>query len=255
MSLGEHFIELRKRLMISAIAIALALVAGWFLRFWVWDVLRAPVYDIAEQQGREASINYGDVTSGFDLQVQIALFIAVIIASPVWLSQIWMFFSPALTKREKLYTLAFFGTAIPLFLAGVYAGWMVFPNIVRLLISFAPEQDTALLTARPYLDLAFKLMFAVGVGFVIPVFIVLLNFIGVLQAKTILRGWRVAILGIILFAGITTPAADLVSMFLLALPMIALYFIAAGIAYLHDRRSAAKRREEFAEYGLDEDEA
>lgn len=250
MSLAEHFVELRKRLLISAVAIVIALVAGWFLRFPVWDVLRQPVYDIAEQQGREASINYGDVTSGFDLQVQIALFIALILASPVWLYQIWAFFAPGLTKREKLYTVGFFGSAIPLFLAGIYAGWMVFPNIVRLLISFAPEEDSALLTARPYLDLAVKLMLAVGVGFVVPVFIVLLNFIGVLSARAILKAWRGAILGIILFAGITTPAADLVSMFLLAIPMIALYFLAALIAWLHDRRLRKREASEFAEYDL-----
>lgn len=254
MSLGEHFLELRKRLLISAIAIVVGLVAGWIFRFQVWDVLRQPVYDIAEQQGREASINYGDVTSGFDLQVQIALFIAVIVASPVWLYQIWAFFAPGLSKKEKLYTLGFFGTAIPLFLAGIYAGWLVFPNIVRLLISFAPQEDSALLTARPYLDLAIKLMLAVGVGFVMPVFIVLLNFIGVLSAKSIIKAWRGAILGIILFAGITTPAADLVSMFLLAVPMIMLYFLAALVAYIHDRRQAKRQAAEFAEYGFDETE-
>ncbi|HUH52787.1 MAG TPA: twin-arginine translocase subunit TatC [Microbacteriaceae bacterium] len=252
MSLGEHFLELRKRLMISAIAVAVALIAGWFMRMWVWDVLRQPVYDIAENQGRTTSINYGDVMSGFDLQVQIALFIAVLLASPVWLYQIWAFLSPGLTKKEKLYTVGFFGTAIPLFLVGVFAGWKIFPNIVRLLISFAPTEDTALLTARPYLDMAIKLMLAVGVGFVVPVFIVLLNFVGVLSAKSILKSWRIAILSIILFAGITTPAADLISMFLLAVPMVLLYFIAAGIATLHDRRVKKKMDAEFAEYDLEE---
>lgn len=256
MSLAQHFVELRKRLMIAAIAVAVALVIGWIFRFEVWDVLRQPVKDIADSQGREASINYGDVTSGFDLQVQISLFIAILIASPVWLYQIWAFLSPGLTKKEKIYTISFFGTAIPLFLTGVYAGWMIFPNMVRLLISFAPAEDTALLTARPYLDLAIKLMLAVGVGFVLPVFLVLLNFIGVLSAKAILKGWRVAIICIILFAGITTPATDLVSMFLLAVPMVMLYYAAAGVAYLHDRRAKKKFDKEMAEYGIsDTDEA
>lgn len=250
MSLAEHFLELRKRLLISAIAIVVGLVAGWLLHESVWDVLRQPVYDIAEEQGREASLNYGDVTSAFDLQVQISLFIAVVIASPVWLYQVWAFFAPGLTKREKMYTVGFLGSAIPLFLCGVYVGWIVFPNIVRLLVSFAPQEDTALLTTRPYLDLAFKLMLAVGIGFVVPVFIVLLNFIGVLSAKAILKSWRGAILGIILFAGITTPAADILSMFLLAVPMIGLYFMAGFIALLHDKRVAKRQAEEFAEYDL-----
>lgn len=252
MSLGEHLLELRKRLLISGIAIVVALVIGWFLRLWVWDFLRQPVYDIAEQQGRESAINYGDVTSAFDLQVQIALFLAVLIASPVWLYQTWAFFAPGLTKKEKRYALGFIGTAVPLFLAGVYAGWSVFPNIVRLLTSFAPAEDPTLLTARPYLDLAIKLMLAVGVGFVVPVFIVLLNFVGALSARSILKSWRIALLAIILFAAITTPAADILSMFLLAVPLVGLYFLAAGIAYLHDRRAAKRLSRDLAEYGIDE---
>ena len=84
-----------------------------------------------------------------------------------------------------------------------------------------------------------------------PVFLVLLNFIGVLSGKSILKSWRVAILCIILFAGIATPAADLMSMFLLAAPIILLYFGAAGVAMLHDRRVEKKRAKELAEYGFD----
>lgn len=248
MSLAEHFLELRKRLLIAAIAIAVGLVGGWLLHREAWNVLRRPIVAIAESQGRTASINYGDVTSAFDLQVQISLFIAVIIASPVWLYQIWAFLSPGLTKKEKLYTVGFFGSAIPLFLLGIFAGWKIFPNVVKLYMFFAPVEDTAILTARSYLDLAFKLMFAVGAGFVAPVFIVLLNFIGVLSAKAILKGWRVAIISIILFAGITTPAADLVSMFMLAVPMVLLFFAAAGIAWIHDKRAQKKFDAEMAEY-------
>lgn len=250
MSLGEHFIELRKRLLISAIAIVLGLVAGWLLLPHVWSVLRKPIEDIAASQGRDASLNYSDVTSAFDMQVQIALFLGVVIASPIWLYQIWAFFAPGLTKREKMYAIGFLGTAIPLFLTGIVVGWNIFPNIVRLYFFFAQSEDSAFVDVRSYIDLAMKLMMAVGIGFIIPVFIVLLNFIGVLSATAIIKSWRGAILAIILFAGITTPAADLVSMFMLAIPMIALYFIAALIAHIHDKRLAKRQAAEFAEYDL-----
>ena len=255
MSLGEHLVELRKRLMIAAIAIVLAMVVGWLITPFVWDALRAPIYDIAEQQGRTAQINYGDITSAFDLKLQIALFLGMLIASPVWLYQIWAFLAPGLTRREKGYGLVFLGTAVPLFLAGAYVAWLVLPNIVRLMTSFAPPEDAALITARTYLDFTLKLLLAVGVGFVLPVFLVLLNFVGVLEAKAILRSWRIAILLIILFAAITTPAADLMSMFVLAVPMIALYFIAAGIAWLHDRRKLKREAAMLAEYGIDPNDA
>jgi sec-independent protein translocase protein TatC len=87
-----------------------------------------------------------------------------------------------------------------------------------------------------------KLVIATGVAFVLPVFLVILNFLGVMTASTILRGWRVAVLVIVLFTAIVTPAADVLSMFLLAIPMVVLYFAAAGVAYLHDRRAAARNQ-------------
>lgn len=250
MSLGAHLIELRNRLIISAIAIAIGLVAGWFLSEWVWNVLRMPILDL-EIDGRTAQITYSDISSGFDTRVQISLFIAVLLASPVWLYQIWAFIVPGLKRREKWYAIGFLGTAVPLFLLGIYVGWSVLPNIVRLMSTFQPTEDAFLIEARRYLDFTVKLLLAIGVGFVMPVFLVLLNFIGVLRGQSILKSWRLAILLIILFAAITTPAVDLASMFLLAAPIIALYFLAAGIAVLHDKRADRKRADELAEYDLD----
>jgi sec-independent protein translocase protein TatC len=252
MSLGAHLVELRNRLIISAIAIAVGLIAGWLLHPLVWNVLREPMEAIAEETGRTAQIMYTDISSGFDLAVQISFFIAVLIASPVWLYQIWAFVVPGLKRKEKWYAVGFLGTAVPLFLLGVYAGWTVLPNIVRLMATFQPDEDVFSMDARKYLDFTVKLLLAVGIGFVMPVFLVLLNFIGVLRGSAILKSWRLAILCIILFAGIATPAADLMSMFLLAAPIVVLYFLAAGIAILHDRRADRKRAAELAEYGLED---
>lgn len=251
MSLGEHLVELRKRLMIAGAAIVVALVAGWLLADWVWDVLRRPILSLGEQ-GRDAVLTYGDITSGFDTHVQIALFIAVLIASPVWLFQIWAFLAPGLTRREKLMGVAFLGAAVPLFLGGAFAGWSVLPNIVQLMARFQPEEDAFYLNARTYLDFTVKLILAVGVGFVMPAFLVMLNFMGVLRGKSILKSWRIAVLVIILFAAITTPATDIMSMFLLAAPILVLYFAAAGIAIWHDHRVDRKRAHEFADYGIED---
>ena len=85
-----------------------------------------------------------------------------------------------------------------------------------------------------------KLVLAIGIAFVLPVFLVLLNFVGVLSAAAILKGWRIAILVICLFTAIATPAADIISMFLLAIPMVLLYFTAALVAWIHDRGVARR---------------
>lgn len=250
MSLGEHLVELRKRLIIAALGLVLGLVGGFFLVDPVWDLLRKPINDL-KLQGREAVLTYSAITEGFDLRIQIALFIAVIITAPIWLYQIWAFLAPGLTRKEKLYGVGFLGAAVPLFLAGIFAAWMVLPNIVRLMSTFQPSEDAFFLQARLYVDFAVKLMLAVGVGFVMPVVLVMLNFVGIIRGKTILKTWRVAILIIVLFAALTTPAADLWSMFLLAAPMVLLYFIAVGIALIHDRRLDKRRAKEFEEYGID----
>ena len=240
MSLGEHPLELRKRLGIIGLSIILAAIGGWFLADPVWSALSDPIMEIAKERNRDAEINYTTVTEAFDTKIAIAVVLGIVMAAPVWLYQVWAFFVPALMKRERRLALGFLSAAVPLFLAGVTAGWLVLPNIVVLLTGFAPEQSATLLTAKVYLDFALKLVLAIGVGFVLPVFLVVLNFVGVLEARSIIKGWRVAIIIIALFTAIATPAADVVSMVVLAIPMVILYFIAAGIATIHDRR-AAKR--------------
>ncbi|MCU1578804.1 MAG: Sec-independent protein translocase protein TatC [Rhodoglobus sp.] len=255
MSLGDHLRELRKRLFISAIAIVVAAIVafvdwGWVARLiglplklrsltsFVQDGMRVPIDQLAENHN--AVISYTTVSSAFDLTVQIGLTIAILIASPVWLFQVFAFLVPGLTGREKRYTFGFFFSAVPLFLAGGFVGWLLFPHMVELLASFTPSKDAILLDARYYYDFIIKLVLAVGVGFVLPVFLVLLNFVGVLSAKAIMGGWRVAVLVITLFCAIATPAVDVASMFLLAVPMVALYFAAVLVAYIHD--GAAARR-------------
>jgi sec-independent protein translocase protein TatC len=242
MSLGEHLRELRKRLFISAIAILVTAVGGFFVAPFVIEQLRIPIEEIAV--ARNAELVYTTVTGAFDLRLQIAVTIAIVAASPIWLYQIFAFLVPGLTKKEKKYTFGFFFSAVPLFFAGAASGWFVFPHMVILLSSFAGDETATFLDAKPYYDFVIKLVLAVGIAFVLPVFLVLLNFVGVLSAKTILKSWRVAILVICIFTAIATPAADVVSMFLLAIPMVLLYFAAVGVATIHDRR-AAKRAAQF----------
>ncbi len=248
MRLMEHIAEFRRRLIICAITVAVAAIAGWFLSDMVWDFLRQPVNQIAAENGRLTAITFRDVTGSFDLKLRISIFIAIFIGSPIWLYQIWAFFAPGLTKKEKATTIGFISAATPLFLSGAVCGWYVLPNIVKLLTSFSSSEDALLLDARTYLDFATRLLLSVGVGFVLPVFVVLLNFAGVLSFKTIIGSWRYAVMAIVLFAAITTPAAEVVSMFVIAIPMVLLYFTAALIAYLVDRRRAKRSAAEFAEY-------
>ncbi|MFP7760346.1 twin-arginine translocase subunit TatC [Marisediminicola sp. LYQ134] len=237
MSLAQHLLELRKRLFRSALAVLVAAIVGFIVAPFVLALLREPITQLAG----EAQLNYDSLTGPFDLRVQIAITVGIVLASPVWLYQIFAYVTPALTRTEKRYTFGFFFSAVPLFLVGCAAGFFIFPEIVSVLARFAPPEDSTILLSKYYVDFALKLILAVGVAFVLPVFVVLLNFMGVISAKAILTGWRWAILSITVFCAFATPAADVFSMFLLAIPMIGLYFAAVGIAWMRDRVVARRR--------------
>ena len=237
MPLIEHLLELRRRLMWAALGIIAGGIAGWFISDWVLQLLTAPLQQIG---GRPAQINFPSVTGAFDVRFEIAIIVGIVIASPVWLYQIFAFLTPAFTRQEKKYVFGFFFSAVPLFLAGVAAGAFVIPHIVGLMVSFAPGGTASLLDGKGYLDFALRLLLVIGIAFVLPVFLVLLNFVGVLPGRTILKSWRIAILAVTIFTAVATPSADIISMILLAIPMIVLYFVAVAIAIVHDKRKARR---------------
>lgn len=239
MSLGQHLVELRKRLLISALGIVIGMVIAFLLAQPIIDLLTVPITMIAERTGK-AVLNFDTITGAFDLQIRIAFAVGLIISAPVWLLQLWLFIGPGMTRKEMRYTVGFLGAAVPLFFAGAFAGWLVMPHIIDLMSRFVPEGAANFFQYSYYYDFILKLLIVVGVAFVLPVFLVLLNLAGVMSGMAILKGWRIAVLAITIFTALATPAADVISMFLLAIPMLVLYFAAVGIALLVDRRRAKR---------------
>ena len=242
MSLGQHLVELRKRLMIAAAALVVGMVVAFFITDWVIWLITEPIRVIAAESGDEQKVElmFSTITSGFDLRLRMSFAIGLLISAPVWLWQIWAFIMPGLTKKEIRYTVGFLAAAIPLFFAGCYVGLLTMPHIVEIMNTFVPEGGASFYDAGYYYDFVFKLLIVVGISFVLPVFLVALNFAGVISGRGILKGWRVAVLVAVIFAGLATPAADVVSMLLLAGILIVLFFAAAGLSMLFDRRKAKR---------------
>ena len=240
MSLVQHLMELRTRLVRAALGVVVGGVIGWFAAPTVLEGLSAPFKHKVSGQF-VTGINFTGITSAFDVRFEIAIIVGVVISSPVWLYQIFAFFTPAFTRAEKKYVFGFFFSAVPLFIGGCAAGWYLIPHIVGLMISFAVPGSSNLVDGKGYLDFVLRLMLVVGIAFVLPVFLVLLDFVGVVSGRAILKGWRIAILAITLFTAIATPSADVISMLLLAAPMVVLYFVAVGIALVHDRGAERRR--------------
>ncbi|HET8927166.1 MAG TPA: twin-arginine translocase subunit TatC [Microbacterium sp.] len=237
MSLGQHLLELRKRLVIAAAALVIGMIVAAIITNPVIDLLTEPIRMVAENRGDDfARLNFDTITSGFDLRVRIAFAIGIILSAPVWLWQIWAFVMPGLTRKEVRYTVGFMAAAIPLFFAGTFVGWYIMPHIIEVMASLVPEQGSLFYKYDYYYDFIFKLLLVVGISFVMPVFLVALNLGGVISGRAILKGWRVAILVATIFAAVATPAYEVTSMLLLAGILVVLYFGAAGISLLFDRR-------------------
>jgi sec-independent protein translocase protein TatC len=138
----------------------------------------------------------------------------------------------------------FLAAAIPLFAAGLYVGWWIMPHMVILMSNFVPEGKgiSQFYDYSTYYDFVFKLLLVIGVSFVTPVFLVALNLAGVVTGRGILKGWRVAIIVIAIFAAAATPAADVTSMLLLGGILAVLYFVAVGVSMLFDRRKRKREK-------------
>lgn len=245
MSLGAHLVELRRRLMICAAALVIAMIIAFFVTDPIIDFITEPVRKIAEERGEDsAGLVFSSVTSPFDLRMRIAFSIGIFLAAPVWLWQIWAFIMPGLTRKEVKYTIGFVAAAIPLFFAGCFVGSLVVPHVIELMATFTPEGAQNLYEGKQFYDFSFKLMLVVGVSFVLPVFLVALNVAGIMSGRAILKGWRVAVLIATVFAALATPAADVVSMLMLAGILVVLFFAAAGVSVLFDRR---KRKRDAAD--------
>src|SRR5450756_1085781 len=139
MSLGDHLRELRRRIVIAASAIVVGSVLGWFEYDSLFTQLMAPLRKLEAERGGLVNINFGGITQPFTVQLQVAMFVGVIVASPVWLFQVWGFIVPGLTKREKRTAMAFVAAAAPLFLAGCFLATTVVPKACLLYTSDAAD--------------------------------------------------------------------------------------------------------------------
>lgn len=254
MPLIEHVRELRNRVAVAAVSIVVGAVAGWLLYDRVFDFLTEPYRRLeVERPDGVFKVNFSTVASGFNVHVKVAFFVGVIVASPVWLYQIWAFIVPGLKSKEKKYAAAFVGAAVPLFLAGAYMATRAIPVAIRFLVGLTPDNASALQNVDNVLGFAIRLILAFGVMFVLPVLLVGLNMLGVLPSRTMAKGWRVAVFLIFVLAAMANPSPDPTSMLLLALPVTLLFALALGISYLNDRRRGRLSSEpDYSQFGDDE---
>ena len=240
MSLSGHLKELRNRLFWSALFIIGGSIAGWYLFDIVFNELQRPIVELASKPGSNVTINFPTVVSAFDVRLQVSIFLGILMSAPVWLYNLWAFITPGLKKREKRYTIGFVVASVPLFIGGTALAWSSLPTFVVVLVGFTPEGAANVINASEYILFTIRILLVFGLAFVLPVALVMLNFAGVITAENIIKSWRMAVFISAVVGAIATPVAEPMAMFLLMVPLLILYFLAAGVAFLHDKRVARK---------------
>jgi sec-independent protein translocase protein TatC len=264
MPLVEHLRELRARLVKSVLAIVAGVIIAFVLREKVITLLENQVCGNASITGigrptaqcPNGVLTLSGPTAGVTLAFKVALFGGLILAAPVWLYQAWAFVAPGLYKNEKRYGYGFTAAAVPMFALGCGMCYSFFPKIMGALLGsgFTPHGVAVQLPLDTFLVFYLRMATVFGVSFVLPLFLVLSNILGILSGTRMLAHWRVVVLAVFVFSAVAVPTGDPIGMCVLAVPLCALYFAAVAFAKANDRRRRRHRAED-PNAGLSPDQA
>jgi sec-independent protein translocase protein TatC len=238
MTLVEHLDELRTRLVISMVAIAVGSVAGWFLYDTVVELLLDPYCDYWRtvppevRPTEECALFFAGAVDPVLIKLKVVVFLGLFIALPVVLWELWRFIMPGLKSGERRYAIPFVVSSVLLFALGAFIAYATLPRALDFLLGFAGSEFVPLLTGDRFLSFVMLVALAFGLSFEFPIVLIFLNVAGVVSTDQ-LRAWRRwVILGIAVFAAFITPSADPYTMLAMMLPMLLFYEAAIIIGRL-----------------------
>src|SRR5271166_6752863 len=243
----DHLEELRKRIVYSVVSVAVGTGICWTYHERIYGVMQRPIMDALHSQGLPEKLVYLNPIDPFNLYLKVSMLAGLFLTSPFVLYQVWMFISPGLYRNEKRYVVPFMVSTIALFMAGGYFGYkIVYPRALEFLIHFG-RQFQPMITIGEYTQLFLSIVLGMGLIFEMPILVFFLAFMGIMSPGFMIKNFRYSILVIFIIAAIVTPTPDIVNMCIFAAPMIALYALSIGIAYLvhpkqrHARQEKAKK--------------
>jgi sec-independent protein translocase protein TatC len=234
MTLTEHLEELRWCLLKSVLAVVLASGICYFFSEWIFRFIVAPL-----RQNLQPGQNLigTSVTEAFFVEIKVALFAGVIFSCPVIFYQIWRFVAPGLSRGERKWVIPFVLCATGFFIGGAsFCYRFVLPVAFKYFIEqYETMGVSPAIRIGDYFTFFFRMVLAFGVTFELPVFTFFLVRVGVWDYRFMLRSFRYAIVAIFIIAAILTPTPDVINQSLLAIPMLLLYILSIGVAYLWRR--------------------
>ena len=232
--LTSHLQELRTRLILSFVAIGVGFGLCYTLSQPLFNILAAPLLKVMPVGG---SLIFTSVAEAFFTYMKVGFIGGLILASPFVLYQIWAFVAPGLYRNEKRYVIPFVFLGSFFFALGIFFAYFVaLPIGFKFLLGYATDFIKPMPSVKEYLSFSIKFLLAFGLVFEFPVVLLLLARIGVVDARTLARQRRYAILLIFVFAAVVTPP-DLISQILMALPLMGLYELSILLAKMFGKKS------------------
>ncbi len=236
MSLMEHLDELRKRIVRSAIYLAVGFLAAWAFHDRFVGFIQAPLNRIGK------SLVFTHPMDPLNLDLQVSLVGGAILASPFILYQVWLFIAPGLYQKERRFVVPFMAATVGLFLAGAAFGYFyVLPGALQILIVNFGHNFTPMVTIEEYSSFFLSIILGLGISFELPILIFFLALFGIVSPRFLWKNIRYAILAVFIVAAVICPSPDPWTMCIYAVPMLGLYLIGIAVAWwVHPSRRKAK---------------
>jgi sec-independent protein translocase protein TatC len=235
MSFLEHLDELRKRLISSIIGIAIGCVVAFiFLDSHIFPFIMLPMERMLPQGGTLITTEPAEF---FMLWLKVGFFAGLLVAMPFILYQVWLFVAPGLYSHEKRFAIPFVLFASLFFFGGaMFSHYVAFPVTWGFFIAFNPSFVQFMPKIGPAFSLYVKMMLACGAVFQMPVLVFALARMGVVSARFLLRNFKYAVLIIAIAGAVLSPGGDIASQMILSGPMLVLYVISIGVAWVFQKR-------------------
>src|ERR1022692_3813253 len=220
MSLMEHLEELRRRIVHSAIYLAIGFFVAFYFHERIYGFVQAPLDHL------HIKLNYTHPMDPLNLYLQVALIGGAILSSPFILYQVWLFIAPGLYQKEKRFVVPFMTATVGLFLTGAAFGYFfVLPGALKILILDFGNKFNPVVTIEEYTGFFLSIILGLGISFEMPILIFFLALFGIVSPRFLWKNIRYAILAVFVVAAIICPSPDPWTMCIYAVPMLCLYLV------------------------------
>ncbi|MBI3046948.1 MAG: twin-arginine translocase subunit TatC [Acidobacteria bacterium] len=238
MSFLEHLDELRRRIIYAVVSVFIGFVISFFFIDDIFNFIMRPLQQLLPPGG---TLVYTDPTEAFILYIKIALIAGLILASPAVMLQVWLFVAPGLYSHEKKWAIPFVAMSSIFFVAGAaFSHYVVFPLTWRFFVGFTSDILTFMPRIEPAFSIYLRLLLAFGLVFQMPTLVLFLARMGVISARFLIRNFKYAVLIMVMASAVITPDGGGVSLVAMTGPMILLYGISIGLAWMFGKKPTAE---------------